>query len=162
VKRIPRGQSEMHFELDSAIDARGNNHIPSLQRRQFPTQNVARAQSVRPLRREQNVSRAYTHAQLRTDFSAYQWRLYLHRAEIARHRAAIFMRRIDLRIEDVLESRQLRNRLLARHRHHLVRRAPRNHVPTVENNNLFAKRKHFVATVRHVKHWNAARFVPSA
>lgn len=42
---VPGRQSEMHFQFDTAIDARNHYHIPPDQRRNPPTDDIARAEA---------------------------------------------------------------------------------------------------------------------
>ena len=166
LQRIARGQREVNFHLDSALHARGDDHIALLERDNAPRNHVARAQSDRRRGRQQNVAGANSYAQRRAHASPHQRSFQQKWAAVSRHAAghgaAFGTDRLHDGIKNIFEADQLRDRFLLWRCDDFVGSALGNDASGVEHDHALAQGKNFLPAVRDIKNRNAVGLVPLA
>ncbi len=156
----------MDFHLDAAFHARRDDYIPLIEGSDASRDHVAGAQADRGRGRQQDVARADSDSQWRSDASAHQWGFQHYRATVsgntAIHRAALRADGFHHSVEDVLEPNQLRNGLLLRRRDDFVRCALGDDASCIEDEDVLAERENFFPAMRYVEDRNAVRLVPDS
>ena len=82
------------------------------------------------------------------------------RLEPAQHRARLRSASAHLRVEEILESRELGERFVRRRFHHVVRRAIGEHPAVFEDDDPFTEREYFTVSMCHIQNRDAVRRVP--
>ena len=160
---IARCERKMHFEFRaSAIDYRRDDDVPLHKSPHDSRHNVAGTQSARDFRCQQQIAGPNADTKMRVYLGPHQRRFQLHRAvaQMADHGAAIFLKRQHAGVENIFESRELRDGFEPRRAHHFVRLPLCHDFSSVKNDDFIAQSKHFFLIVSDKENWNTMLLVP--